>query len=516
MKKWTFQTRLTAGFMLVITVVLVAILWSSSVFIHDRMLSGKEQDLILKGTEIAKKIAIYKESASPKSALRDILSDMDSYLDSRIWVLDANKQPVEFSGGMRGGPPRGMGMGSGKAGMGRNQAGGGPAPGMMQGMMPGAVKNFTAELDPVYRGEVWSKVIDHPFYEEKMVVVAVPIILGNGKVDGAVVINSPVVAVNDFMRHIYLFIGLGAIAGIIISFVILRLLTRSLVRPLRSMQETTGAIARGEYGARVLVESDDEIGSLGRSINQLAEDLGQFMLEVGKTEKLRKDFIANVTHELRTPLTVIRGYTEAIVDGTVEDRQQITEYLRLVRDEALRLERMIKSLLELSKLQSGSASNRLTEISLEEIASHVVQLIKPLAESKKLNLKLDSEAELPLVQGNRDQLVQLLLILTDNAVKYTNPPGSITLRIRRGDKGSVLCSVQDTGLGIPAEDLPYIWERFYKVDKSHQQENGGTGLGLAIARQILGLHHAQATVSSEVGKGTLIELRFPQAVKQLT
>ncbi len=506
MKNISFQTRLVVAFMLVITVVLAAILWSSSLFIRNRMLAEKQQDLILKGTEIAKKIAAFKESTAPKAILSDILSDMDSYLASRIWVLDATRQLVEFSGGMQGGNQRPFGMGSGRGGgMGRKFSDANPT---MQGPMQGALKNFITELDPVYRGEIWSKVIEHPYYEERMVVVGVPIVLSDGKVDGAVVINSPVVAVTDFMRHFYLFIGLGAVVGIFFSFVVVRFLTRSLIRPLRSMQETTSAIARGEYGARVTVEGNDEIGQLGRSINQLAEDLGQFMLKVGKSEKLRRDFIANVSHELRTPLTVIRGYTEAIVDGTVDNRQQIDSFLRLVRDEALRLERLIKSLLELSKLQSSTSDSTLANVALEEIASHVLQLISPLAKSKHISIQMDAEPNLPLIQGSRDRLVQLLLILMDNAVKYTHPNGKVTLALRKEEPDTLICSVQDNGAGIPAEDLPYIWERFYKVDKSHQIDDGGTGLGLAIARQIIDLHNAKVQVTSEIGQGTLIQLKF--------
>ncbi|MHC1758157.1 MAG: ATP-binding protein [Negativicutes bacterium] len=512
MKNLSFQTRLVVAFMLVITVVLAAVLWSSSLFIRNQMLTEKQQDLILKGTEIAKKIAVYKESASPKTNLSDILSDMDSFLAARIWVLDSNRQPVEFSSGMQGTAQRpfGMGMGGGRgSGMGRRLSGSAPGQGPMQGQIPGVLRNFIAELDPVYRGETWSKVIEHPYYEERMVVVGVPVVLSNGKVDGAVVINSPVAAVTDFMRHLYLFIGLGAVAGIIFSFIIVRFLTRGLVRPLRSMQETTGAIARGDYSARVTVESNDEIGQLGNSINQLAEDLGQFMMEIGKSEKLRRDFIANVSHELRTPLTVIRGYTEAIVDGTVDDRQQIDSFLHLVRDEAVRLERLIKSLLELSRLQASSSTCVTTSLELQEIADHVLQLIKPLALSKQIELQLETTPNLPLIQGSRDRLIQLLLILMDNAVKYTPSQGTVTLRLQQETPDSLLCSVQDTGVGIPAEDLPYIWERFYKVDKSHQNDEGGAGLGLAIARQIIDQHKAKVQVFSQIDQGTLMELHFP-------
>ena len=510
MKKWSFQAKLVAAFMLVITVVLIAVFWRASLFIRDRMLDEKQQDLTQKGSELAKKIAVFKENPTPRTTLGDLLSDMDLYLDSRIWVLDANRQPVAFS---QGGSPRGgMGMGMGRGmgggmGMGgRNAQPGGGSP--MPGPLPAALRSFANELDTVYQGNLWSKVIVHPVYEEQMVVVGVPIRLSSGKVDGAVVINSPVVAVNDFLRHIYWFIGLGAVAGILLSFVVIQLLTRSLVRPLRAMQNTTGAIAKGDYGARVSIDSADEIGRLGTSINQLAADLGQFMLEAAKTEKLRRDFIANVSHELRTPLTIIRGYSEAILDGTVEDRKQIESFLKMVRDEAVRLERLIKSLLELSKLQTAESASRFAPQDLADILRHVGQLVQPLSETKQIALRIEPGEALPKVSGDRDRLVQLLLILADNAVKYTPSGGSVTLSLSQTEAGALRCTVQDTGIGIPAEDLPYIWERFYKVDKSHQQDEGSAGLGLAIARQIIDLHKARVSVVSEPGAGTRIELEF--------
>ena len=514
MKKWSFQAKLVAAFMLVITVVLVAVFWSASLFIRDRMLSEKQQDLTQKGSELAKKIAAFKENPTPRTTLGDLLSDMDLYLDSRIWVLDANRQPLAFSqGGQHGSPRGGMGMGMGRGGQGggmgmggRNASPGvGPTP---PGALPAALRSFANELDTVYQGNLWSKVIVHPVYEEQMVVVGVPIRLSNGKVDGAVVINSPVVAVNDFLRHIYWFIGLGAVAGILLSFLVIQLLTRSLVRPLRAMQDTTGAIAKGDYGARVHIDSADEIGRLGTSINQLAADLGQFMLEAAKTEKLRRDFIANVSHELRTPLTIIRGYSEAILDGTVEDRKQIDSFLQMVRDEAVRLERLIKSLLELSKLQTAESGSRFSPQDLAEILRHVGQLVHPLAEAKQITLRIEPGEALPKISGDRDRLVQLLLILADNAVKYTPSGGSVTLSLTQTEAGALRCTVQDTGIGIPPEDLPYIWERFYKVDKSHQQDESGAGLGLAIARQIIDLHKARVSVVSEPGAGTRIELEF--------
>ena len=137
------------------------------------------------------------------------------------------------------------------------------------------------------------------------------------------------------------------------------------------------------------------------------------------------------------------------------------------------------------------------------------QLILPLAASKPLTLRTEIPQGLPMILGNRDRLIQLLLIFLDNAVKYTPAGGAVTLSLAQNETGALRCSIQDTGIGIKTEDMPYIWERFYKADKSHQRTDGSTGLGLAIARQIIDLHHATVAIASEAGKGTRIQLDFP-------
>ena len=186
-------------------------------------------------------------------------------------------------------------------------------------------------------------------------------------------------------------------------------------------------------------------------------------------------------------------------------------YTRLVCDESIRLERLIQSLLDLSKLQSASANCPLEAVDMAEVVGHVQQLILPLSDSKPITLRTEISPGLPTIRGNRDRLIQLMLIFLDNAVKYTPAGGTASISLAQNETGALRCSIQDTGIGIKTEDMPYIWERFYKADKSHQRTNGSTGLGLAIARQIIDLHHATVEVASEAGKGTWIQLDFPTA-----
>lgn len=514
LKRLSFQMRLVAGFMLVLTIVLASILFGASAFLKSRVIAAKEQELIRKGSDIAERISNARKSNPADARLNFILNELDTYLDARIWILDASRRPIEVSIG-RTGPGMGMVMGKGP-GMGRM------GPGRMKGSVPPAadmeippaspLRALLNSLDPVYRGEVLSQVIEHPIYEEQMVVVGVPILRADGQIDGAVLLNAPVAAVQGFLSHIYLFAGIGALIGLLVSFAVVRLFTRSLVQPLRAMQDTAAAIAKGDYSARVEISSQDEIGELGRSINGLASDLGDYMLEVGKTEKLRRDFIANVSHELRTPLTVIRGYIEAMIDGIIRQPEQVSQCQNLIKTEIIRLERLIQDLLTLSRLQSDKIAGELSPVQLSAVAKHVLTLIEPLAEAKKISLTNQIAEDLPPVSGNRDRLIQLLLIFLDNAVKHSPAGASVRLTLDQNGPDRIRCVIQDTGPGISPEDLPFIWERFYKADKAHQRDSGGSGLGLAIARQILRLHNAQFNVDSRPGEGTRIELEFPRAI----
>ena len=222
-------------------------------------------------------------------------------------------------------------------------------------------------------------------------------------------------------------------------------------------------------------------------------------------EKIRRDFVANVSHELRTPLTIIGGYNQAISDGTVKDQEKIKSYQNIIRDEVQRLERLIKDLLDLSRLQAGQVILK-EKIPLAELVSDVVDKMQIKVQGKDIRFILALEPIKILADG--DRLVQLMIILLDNAIKYTPAQGKIKVSLNNVANRAVL-EIRDTGKGIPQEDLPYIWERFYKVDKSHSRLDGGIGVGLAIAKEIVMLHKGQIKVESELNRGTSISIDFP-------
>ena len=295
--------------------------------------------------------------------------------------------------------------------------------------------------------------------------------------------------------------------ALLLTLFIVRRLSRGIVQPLRAMEETAASMALGRYDKRVEVASEDEVGQLGASLNTLAQELSCFVARTEQMEKLRRDFVANVSHELRTPLTIIRGYTEALRDGTVTDPEQSARFNKIIVGETERLERLINDLLDLSRLQAQQYTMETEPIPLAEVVDSVVSIMRGKAKEKGIELSQTVDENVPPILGNGDRLVQLLLILIDNALKYT-VKGKISVELTHSMQ-QVFLTITDTGEGIPPEDLPLIWERFYKVDKAHTRENHGTGLGLSIAKEIIDRHGAKVTLTSELNAGTTFVIQFP-------
>jgi len=228
-----------------------------------------------------------------------------------------------------------------------------------------------------------------------------------------------------------------------------------------------------------------------------------------RLEQLRRDFVANVSHEFRTPLTVIRGSVEALVDGMVEKSEDIERYHHRILSETRSLERLVGDLMELSRLQSGKITINKDPIHITNLLTDVVKSLQTIADQKGIKINYQPEQDLPPFPGDYDRLRQLFVIFLDNAVKYSPDNTLVSVKSRILEKNTLSIIIRDQGYGIAADELPYIWDRFYKVDKARQ--GLGTGLGLAIAKHLLELHDGKVSVLSEPGKGTEIELRLPLA-----
>ena len=228
--------------------------------------------------------------------------------------------------------------------------------------------------------------------------------------------------------------------------------------------------------------------------------------ELRRLEQVRTEFVANVSHELRTPLTAIQGYLETLLAGALEEQENARRFLEIVFRHTERLGRLLNDLMDLSNIELGRVALKLAPTRLDEAVDAVLAIIGPKAKSGKVGLRSQLPRDLPPVPADRDRLVQILINLVDNAVKYTPEGGRVTVRVQEPADGWIEVDVIDTGIGIPPSDLPRITERFYRVDKARSRELGGTGLGLAIVKHLVFAHGGQLKIESEPGRGTTVRV----------
>jgi len=253
------------------------------------------------------------------------------------------------------------------------------------------------------------------------------------------------------------------------------------------------------------------------SVAPLADRIGFVLVfhditEIKRLETMRRDFVANVSHELRTPLTAIRGYAETLLSGALDDPTRARSFLGVIDRHSERLSRLIDDLLTLSDLELGKSPLKKDAVLLETLVDEVLEVLGEKAERGKVQLVKALPTGLPLLRGDSDRLQQVLINLADNAVKYTPAGGTVTIAAQGSTNGDTPCveiSVTDTGGGIPAEELPRLTERFYRVDKARSRELGGTGLGLAIVKHIVQAHGGKLHISSTLAVGTTVRFTVP-------
>ncbi len=289
---------------------------------------------------------------------------------------------------------------------------------------------------------------------------------------------------------------------------------REVVRDDRILRAAREALETGErrtfqagpVKGRYLAVSVSPLPSQGspEGLVIVAHDISQSV----QYEELRKEFVANVSHELRTPLTAIRGYVETLEDGAIRDAAKGPAFLATIAKNTRQLTNLVDDLLEISRLEGRTALPRRVRVDVGRSVQNVVDLLAPAARKKEQTLAADLPADLPAAEGDPDYLERAVANLVDNAVKYTPEGGTIRVAAARRDDGIVI-EVRDTGLGIPPEDLPRIFERFYRVDKSRSREMGGTGLGLAIVKHIVQAHGGTVEAESAPGQGSCFRITLP-------
>jgi two-component system phosphate regulon sensor histidine kinase PhoR len=228
-----------------------------------------------------------------------------------------------------------------------------------------------------------------------------------------------------------------------------------------------------------------------------------------KLEQVRADFVANVTHEIKTPLTAIIGFVETLQQGAIDDKAKAQKFLLTIHENAQRLNRLVDDLLTLSSIELGESKLHLEGLALEDVFETALTLISPRAALKNVGIQRDVQPGLPSVRADRDRLVQILVNVLDNAVKFTPERGSVSITASPEVQGGVVIKITDTGIGISKSELPRLGERFYRIDKTRFREMGGTGLGLSIVKHLMKAHEGSIEIESTLGKGTTVSLHFP-------
>ena len=279
----------------------------------------------------------------------------------------------------------------------------------------------------------------------------------------------------------------------LIAFVVSYIFTRQITKPIKKMRNAAKSIASGNFNERIPITSNDEISQLAQSFNQMTESLSEL-------EKMRSSFISDVSHELRTPMTVIGGFVGGIVDGTIPHEQQ-DKYLRIVLDETKRLSRLVNDLLESSRLEQGRIVLNKSDFDLNRLVTECVFSYEQRISEKHIDLDLSLEGNELAAFADKDHIKRVVINLIDNAIKFTPEGGKIMVRTELVEK-KVVTSIENTGDGIPPNDLKHIWERFYKTDKSRGVDKKGVGLGLYIAKSIITQHGGEIMCESVEKKYT--------------
>ena len=290
----------------------------------------------------------------------------------------------------------------------------------------------------------------------------------------------------------------AGVIALILSVILALIISRSIAHPLHQVAEAAQRMARGDLGARATITGPQEIRELANAFNDMGE-------KVQDSQQAQRDLVANVAHDLRTPLTSVQGFAQALVDGTASTPEAETQAARAIHEEAERMRQMTDTLLDLARLEAGEITLKEELIDLATLARKQAKHVRPLADDAGVHLEVQAAAPIS-VMGDTSRLAQVLDNLIGNALQHTNAGGKITIDVSQ-ERSTAVLTVIDTGTGIPKDEQPRIFERFYRGDRA--RGGSSTGLGLAIVREIVNTHGGTVSVESVVGTGSQLTVRLP-------
>jgi len=334
---------------------------------------------------------------------------------------------------------------------------------------------------------------DINFYATPIVSVRVPLEV-DGTNKGSVIITKRLNDYERMMRIYYKRLIFGCVVAVVLAVVAYGFFYKRLRRDFDNINYASRAFARGDFKARVEVRSDDDVGKLSETFNTMA-------VELEKYESTRQSFVANVSHELRSPLTSMQGFVQGILDGAIPPEKE-KQYLSVVLSETKRMTTLIGDLLDLSKIESGQFPMEITDFDICEQIRRILINFMTKIEDKHINVSANIPEERIIVSADINRISQVLTNLIDNAVKFCEQNGMLKLWTYQSD-GRIHINISNTGILISEEDIPFVFDRFFKADRSHNRKAGGTGIGLSIVKNIIQQHGEKIWVNSRPGTGTV-------------
>lgn len=355
------------------------------------------------------------------------------------------------------------------------------------------------ERQMLLQGKTVEKEGYEPRFDKNIVAAIIPLLDDHG-LEGIIYTYIPVDSITELIKEFAVKWMIAAFLFLIIAIGLTTKWLKKLIHPIQDMEVAAHQVSKGDYSIKVPVTSNDEVGQLAKAFNEMAESIH---LE----EEKKREFLENVSHELRTPLSYVKGYTQAILDGVISNKEEELKYLQLISRETLRMQHLVADLMELTKTDHNQVQLQSSPIAFAQFIEDFVVKYEQVLANKKLKLQLQLDPE-PIIMADERKMEQILQNIIDNAIQYTDVNGMITVVLQQ-NKDHCELTIADTGCGIPKQDLPNIMNRFYRVNKARSRSNGGSGLGLSIVKKLVELQKGVITIDSKEGIGTKVILSFP-------
>lgn len=439
------------------------IVWgtASSVFIENYMQRRTQEQLLNTGEEINQVIGL----TGPGQITGSFLRLLSRQFDGELYLTDTNGFVFASSKG----------------------------PGTLSLVLSEEVR------DDILAGKNVTQAWEIPGNQERVITVATPII-HNNQVSGAIVLVAPVKGVEAATKAVQSQVGRASVIALILGAAVSLGVSYRMTAQIREISRGTKRFAQEDMECRIPVITNDELGDAAQSFNEMAE-------RIASSAAKRRNLLAGVSHEVRTPLTNIRGYVEALRDKVIPPGD-VDQTLDLIHDEALFMEKMVSDLIDLSRLENENYKLNLTQVNLTEVMFKVSQKLQQLANKKNNIITVDTDADV-LLKADEVRIEQLVTNLVKNALQFTEN-GQVKISARLEEETAVLL-VTDDGIGIEKEQIPLLFDSFYKADPSRSKYHAESGLGLAIVQSIVKLHNGSIVIDSEPGLGTTITISLPQS-----